>query len=98
MWVGKQADLYQCDGDRGVTPGLELAAINRQGGDALDTFCPLTGLLMIGELASKGEKRAVILVIGRAHQPAIKFEAWTRASRWHAIFVGWQQVLEFFTR
>lgn len=57
MGVGEEAYLDQRNRDGGVAPGLQLAAINGQRGDAFDALRPLSRLLMVGELAPKGEKR-----------------------------------------
>ena len=80
MRIGKKADLDQGDRNRGIAPGLQLAAINGERGDPLDAFSPLARLFMIGKLASKGVNRGFVctrLIYGG--QPAIKFNAGTGA-------------------
>ncbi len=81
MGIGEETDLNERHRNRGIAPGLQLAAVNGKRGYTFDALSPLTRLLMIGKFAPEWEKRAVIGAVGGIDQPAVKFYAGTR-SRW----------------
>ena len=83
MRVGKETNLNEGNRNRRIAPGLQLAAIDRQRRDPLDTLGPLASLLMIGKLAPKGKHRGNVRArpIYRS-QPAVKFDTGTCTRRY----------------
>src|SRR5579875_1543662 len=79
--VGEETDLDERDGDGGVTPGLQLAAIHRQRGDALDALRPAPRLFVIGKFAPERNEGAGIVVLIGLHEPAIKLNSGPRSRR-----------------
>src|SRR2546428_14036992 len=95
MRVGKETNLNEGNRNRRIAPGLQLAAIDRQRRDPIETLGPLASLFMIGKLAPKGKHGGNVRarLIYRS-QPGVKFEPgkWTPRQggghRWEEMFEG----------
>src|SRR5437868_5334957 len=49
---------------------------------------------MVGKLAAKGKKWAMVGAVGGIDQPAVKFDAGARTRRWHTAAVRRQHVFQ----
>ncbi len=92
--IGEKADLYEGYRDRSITPGLQLTAIDSQGGDTFDALGPLARLLMVSKFASERKQRAVIGIVSGIDQPAIELDAGAGACWRHARVIRRQHMLK----